>query len=393
VLSLLNTENYSYGDLNKALNINTGMFNVSLPSYLTDQDDNKLIPKIEVNSKAMGDKVDKMFELTAEVLNNTLYCDIERLKTVLDKHQAQLDSDVKRNGYRYAARRQGSYITNRGMFRELIGGLDYYWFVTELTEKFDKDPEKVCETLKKVASVLFNRQNLIAGTTCDANQIPVFNEGLTKFLETLPDEEITLNQWDFDLVKRNEGILTPSKVQYVVEGADFKELGYEWNGKMRVLSQILSTDYLQTVIRVMGGAYGGWSNISSNGTVTFNSYRDPNLKETLENYAGIPEYLSTFETDEKGMTRYIIGTISNLDNPLTPSQKAERAVLYYFNGISKEDLQRDREEVLSTTVEDIAGFSGMTQDILDQKAYCVYGNADKIEKDKKLFEHLVKLEK
>ena len=393
VLSLLNTESYTYGDLNKALNINTGMFNVSLPSYLENQDDNNLIPKFEVSSKAMGDKVDKMFELTGEVLNKTLFCDTERLKTVIDKHQAQLDANVKQNGYGFASRRQASYVSNRGMFREETGGLDYYWFVTELAKKFDENPQKVCERLAKVATILFNKQNLIVTTTCDKAQMPLFADGLTAFISALPDEQVTMHEWKLDPVKKNEGLLTPSKVQYVVEGADFKDLGYSWDGKMRVLNQILSTDYLQTKIRVMGGAYGGWSVITPYGMTTFNSYRDPNLKETLDNYSGIPDYLTSFEADTNTMTRYIIGTIAGLDTPLTPSQKGERAVSYYFSKISQEDLQSDRDAILSTTAGDINGYAKMMKDILDQKAYCVYGNADKIEKEKKLFENLVKLEK
>jgi len=393
VLSLLNTESYTYGELNKALNINTGMFNVSLPSYLEDSDDSKLIPKLEITSKAMGDKVDKMFELTGEILNHTLYCDTERLKTVIDKHQAQLDGDVKRNGYRYASRRQASYVSNRGLFRELTGGLDYYWFVTDISKKYDENPQKVCETLAKVATILFSKQNLIATTTCDNAQIQSFTDGLTTFVATLPDDPITLQAWALDPTKKNEGILTPSKVQYVIEGADFKDLGYSWDGKMRVLNQILSRDYLQTKIRVMGGAYGGWCNITPYGMTTFNSYRDPNLKETIENYSGIPEYLTSFEADETTMTRYIIGTIAGLDNPLTPSQKGERAVSYYFTKTTQADLQEDRDAILATTAEDISGFAGMMQDVLNQKAYCVYGNAGKIEKNKDLFEHLVKLEK
>ncbi len=393
ILSLLNTENYTYGELNKALNINTGMFNVSLPSYLEDSDDSKLIPKFEVTSKAMGDKVARMFELTGEVLNNTLYCDVERLKTVIDKHQAQLDGSVKRNGYRYASRRQSSYVSNRGMFRELTGGLDYYWFVSDIAKKYDENPEKLCEMLAKVATILFSKQNLIATTTCQNDQMKLFTEGLTTFVATLPDEAVTLQDWALDPTSKNEGILTPSKVQYVIEGADFKTLGYPWDGKLRVLNQILSTDYLQTRIRVMGGAYGGFSIFTPYGIVTFNSYRDPNLEGTLDNYAGIPEYLNGFEADETAMTRYIIGTIAGLDRPLTPSQKGERAVNYYFTKTSQMDLQKDRDAILETSAEDISAYSSMMQDVLNQKAYCVYGNAGKIEKNKDLFKHLVKLEK
>lgn len=391
VLSLLNTENYSYADLNKELNIHTGGFSTSLTTYLEDLDDQKMIPFFQVTSKAMPEKVDPLFELTGEILNHTIYGDTARLHTVLTKHQAQLDAAVKGNGYRYAVRRQASYCTNQGMFGEITGGLDYYWFVTDLTRKFTENPQAVCDELGSVASLLFSRHNLTATTTCGQEEMKAFSKGLENFVTTLPGKEVTFQVWALNPQKKDEGILTPSKVQYVIDGYDFKKLGYSWNGKMQVLSQILSTDYLQTKIRVMGGAYGGFSVFNPAGMVTFRSYRDPNLKETIENYRGIPEYLSEFSTDETSMTRYIIGTIAGLDEPLTASQKGNQAVTYYFTRQTQADLQRDRDEILSTTVDDIKGFAQMTRDILNQNNYCVYGNAEKIEREKALFENLVKL--
>ena len=48
------------------------------------------------------------------------------------------------------------------------------------------------------------------------------------------------------------------------------------------------------------------------------------MKETNEIYEGIPEYLENFDADERDMTKYVIGTISELDTPLTPSQKGSQ---------------------------------------------------------------------
>jgi len=199
--------------------------------------------------------------------------------------------------------------------------------------------------------------------------------------------------WSFNLQNKQEGILTASKVQYIIEGYDYKKLGYKWNPQMRVLSQILSTDWLQHRIRVIGGAYGGWSSFSISGIATFNSYRDPNLKETLNNYESTAEYLSAFNADKKAMTRYIIGTISKMDSPLTPSERGDLAVSYFLNKRKPEALQADREAVLSTTQQNIRDFAQLVKDILSKKAFCVYGNGERINKDKDLFGNLLKIER
>lgn len=177
---------------------------------------------------------------------------------------------------------------------------------------------------------------MIGSVTCDEKDFASYTTGLDKLATNLKEGPISLNNWKFDFKKKNEGLKTASKVQYVVKGYDLKKLGYEYNGKMRVLNQVLSTDWLQKQVRVIGGAYGGFAGISSSGNVYFASYRDPNLSETLDNYNNTPEYLDKFDADSKEMTRFIIGTISRMDGPMTASQKE----VVPLDIISKKRLQK-----------------------------------------------------
>ena len=391
VLGSMNTENYTYGDLDNALNIHTGGFSTSLNSYLKNRNDANLIPKFAVSSKAMNNKVEKLFELVTEIINHSHYADNDRLKAVLTRHQSRLDGQIKRNGYGYARTRLTSYFSNEGLFDERSGGVDYYWFITDLLENFDKKANEISNHLAKAAALLFTKDNLIAASTCANEDMPVFSKGFTNFAKTLPKEMVSYSDWTFELEKKNEGLLAASKVQYVLKGYDFKKLGYNWDGKMLVLNQILSRDWLTNQIRVIGGAYGGFSSFSPTGQVYFASYRDPNLKETLDNYDATPGFLHDFEADEKTMTRFIIGTVARIDRPLTPSQKGDMAFRYYFSETKPEELQRDRDAVLVTTPADIREMEKMVRDILAQQAICVYGNEDKIKSEKKLFKEIVKL--
>lgn len=391
VLGSLNTHNYSYGDLDKALNLNTGGFNTFLNTYLENRSDENLIPKFIVDSKATNDKVDKMFELMTEIVNNTIYSDKDRLKAVLTRHQSRLDANIKQNGFGYTRTRLFSYFSNEGMFDEMTGGIEYYWFVTDLVNNFDEKADQIVNSLTETSKLLFNKNNLIVSVTCSKDDLGVFTGNLDNFVKIQPEGTADYKAWNFKLENKNEGLLAASKVQYVIKGYDFKKLGYEWDGKMRVLDQILSSDYLQNQIRVIGGAYGGFSSFGSTGRVFFASYRDPNLKETLKNYDATPEYLTKFEAHDEEMVRYIIGTIARIDRPLTPSQKGNVAVHNFFQKATKEDQQKDREAILATTVEDVKNMKKMVEDILAQDAFCVYGNEEKIQSEKNLFKELVKL--
>jgi presequence protease len=391
-LGSLNTKNYLYGDLDKALNIHTGGFTTALTSYLVNYDDSNLEPKFVVDSKAMNNKVDKMFELVSEIVNQTKYSDIDRLKEVLIRHQSRLDGNIKRNGFGYARTRLASYFSKSGALNELTGGIEYYWFVKNLADNFNDKAKEISENLAKTAKLLFTKENLISSVTCEKTDLPDYSKAFEQLAESIPDVKSNNQQWDFNLENKNEGFQTASKVQFVLEGYNFKKLGYDWNGKLSVLEQILSTDWLQTQIRVIGGAYGGFCAFSPYGNVYFASYRDPNLKETINNFDATPGYLNKFEADEKSMTRYIIGTIAGIDQPLTPSQKGNLAVKRYFEKTNLELLQKNRDEILSTTLEDIRALQKMVADILSKKAICVYGNEEKIKTEENLFKNIKKLD-
>lgn len=391
LLGNMNTENYSYGDLENALNINTGGFNTSLNSYAEYTDSGDLVSKFVVSSKAMRDKVPVMFDLMSEIITRTKLEDTTRLRELLTRHQSRLEVSVNSNGYGYAARRLLSYFSREGRFSEETRGITYYRFITDLTKNFDARSDEIVRRMAQVSNLIFTKENCVAAVTSAKGDLATYLDGLKAFAETLPAGAPEYHEWAFQPEKKNEGFLTASKVQYVLAGYDYKSLGYDWNGKMLVLSQILSSEWLQNQVRVIGGAYGSWAAFMPSGEGYFASYRDPNLSETLDNYRKTVDYLDNFDVDDKAMTRFIIGTVASLDQPRTPSGRGDEAVSRYFKKITKQDVQKVRDEVLATTPEDIRNMSKFVADLLAENTICVYGNEDKLNAEKNLFNKVVTL--
>jgi hypothetical protein len=130
------------------------------------------------------------------------------------------------------------------------------------------------------------------------------------------------------------------------------------------------------------------SGFSRNGDSYLSSYRDPNLRKTNEIFEGVPGYLRTFSVDERDMTKYIIGTVSTLDTPLPPATKGVRSMNAYLTGNTTEQLQREREQVLRATPEDIRALAPLVEAVLAQDNLCVIGNEDTLTKEKDLFINL-----
>ena len=79
------------------------------------------------------------------------------------------------------------------------------------------------------------------------------------------------------------------------------------------------------------------------------------------------------------MTKYIIGTISGKDVPKTPQMKGSVSKTAYFCGVTEEMLQKERNQILNASVEDIRALADIVKAVLDAEQICVVGSESKVE--------------
>ena len=174
-------------------------------------------------------------------------------------------------------------------------------------------------------------------------------------------------------------------MQYVGKGANFIELGYDYTGTLGVLETILRYEYFWTKIRVQGGAYGAFTSFTRAGKLLFSSYRDPNLTKTLETFDSTADFIKNFDVSDREMDKYIIGTLSKSDKPLTPSIKGRLAADFCLRNITYADRQKARNEILSARQEDIRALSKLVDDCMKQNNLCVFGNEEIIKQNAEIF--------
>lgn len=388
ILGKIGTENHDYSDLANEINIYTGGVAFSSATFIQNGTKGEYVPKFIVKSKALIEKVPKLLELLEEILVRTKLDDKKRLKEIIQEMKSRLEMAIFDAGHIVAANRLFSYFSPVGRYEELISGLEFYEFVEELERNFDSKVNEIIENLQEVERAIFNKKNLIISVAVDEEGYKDIEGNLENFLNKLRDNNLEIKEYNLEFKNKNEGLLTQGNVQYVVKGYNYRELGYGYKGSMQVLRTIESLEYLWNKIRVLGGAYGAFASFGRSGNMFFGSYRDPNLKETLEVYDKAEEYLKNFTVDDREMTKYIIGTISSLDAPLTPASKSEKALAYYLSKITYEDLQKERDEILGCTQEDIRAFADMIKDCMSKNYLCVLGNSSKLKENKEVFEEL-----
>lgn len=389
ILGKVSTTVHDYSDLSNEINIHTGGIDFFVDAYTLNGSYEEYYPKFIIRSKVLVEKLPRMTDLLREIIGKSRLDEEKRLREIIQETRSQLEMRIFDRGHLTASRRLYSYFSQAGYYMELMGGISYYKFLTGLEKNFSSKFGEISSNLKKVWETVFNKDNIIAGITCSVEDFERVGNSVGKVIEGLGSKRFEKQEYDFKLLPENEGLMTPGKVQYVAKGYNFIKAGYPYTGKLMVLRTITSYDYLWNHIRVRGGAYGAFNRFERNGSMYFVSYRDPNLKETLNVYDEAVNYLKSFEVSSREMTKYIIGTISRMDSPLTPSMEGEVAVENYIRNISQEDIQRERNEVLDTNQEDIRGLAALIEDMMKQNNFCVLGSEEKIRENKEMFSRLI----
>lgn len=392
-LGYMDTENYTYAELSNEMGIHTGGIYQEINVYRNASNTDKYNIKFEVKAKVFFEKVEKAIELIEEILFRTKLDDTKRLYEIICEGKSNLQGSLMRSSDAAAVIRNFSYISKIGAITEQLKGISNYKFIENLESNFEANKEDLVKQLRTLEKYVFRKDNLVVSYTANDDGYAYFKDSFGKLADKLSknDRSAMASIDDIVIDKKNEGFKTSAQVQYVTRTGDFSKAGYKYNGALRVLKTILNSEYLWKNIREQGGAYGCNCMFGKSGESYFSSYRDPNLRKTNEVFDGVPEYIRNFTTDERNMTKYIIGTISSMDVPLTALSKGSRSMSAYFNEENIENLQRERLQVLNANEETIRSFADLVEAVLSCNSICVVGNEANIEKDKDLFKTTVNL--
>lgn len=385
ILSYVDTESYAYADLANEINIHTGGISNGLYPAVEAHTQGDLRILYEFRMKVLENNLGEGLRLVKEILLTSKISDTKRLAELIAQTKSRLQSSLSSAGHVASAIRSMSYFSKYAYYVDASSGITFYDEVCRMDAMMRKNPKEVTERFAAIIQKVFCRLRLLVGFTADAESYHRAEGVLKEFIESLPEGTLPQEAAEFALEKKNEGFTDASAIQYVSRSGNFVKHGYEYTGALQILKMILSYDYMWIQIRVKGGAYGCMSSFLRSGETYFASYRDPNLRRTNEIYEKIPEYLRNFEADEREMTKYIIGTLGGMDTPLYPEGKGSRSMAAYLRNITEEDMQKERDEILNATQEDIRALADRIEAVLSDENFCVIGNEKAIRKESDMF--------
>lgn len=390
-IGMVDTQNYSYRDLGDEIMIKTGGISPSL-NVLAKKDGTTLL-EAEMSMKVLPAQVDDGVALLTEMLLYSNYTDKKRLKELVALTKARLSSLIMERGDRIAVMRAGSYYAEDAYINDLKNGIAFYQFVEKLDAEFDARVDELVEKLSDLSGKIFSVKNLLISITGEKEDYERVEASIKPLLKALPDEKYTPVTWDIVYEAKNEGFKTAAQVNYVARCGNYKKAdpALKNTGTFKVLKVWLSYEYLWVNIRVKGGAYGCFAQFTRQGDVCLSSFRDPKCAATSQIFLDTASEVEKIELSDRDLTKYILGAINELDTPLTPARKGEVSLTAYLVGTTEANMQKTRDQVLSTTVDDLRVLAKSIRLAMDQNYICAVGNATQIETDKDVFNTVTNL--
>ncbi|MBR5468415.1 MAG: insulinase family protein, partial [Firmicutes bacterium] len=378
----IDTENFDYSSLPSEINMYTGGIEAECIAYSPDE--KRLVPAIAINGKALERNLGKLFELLGEVVMGMKYDCKDSMLKIIKETKGYLERKFEDSGHSVSSVRALACCKNGSAFMDMTSGIAFYDFILWAEENIDE----VCEKAAEAASKIFTKENLIFAYCCEEKAEKEVSSMADEFKEKLASAQYEEKNYNLIAEIKKQGITNSSKVVYNSIAANFKKFGFEYSGKMKVIKNIVNTEYLWNEVRVRGGAYGCGCNILRNGSIYTYSYRDPNVKETYDAYKNIGEFLRNAVISPREMTKYILGAINEMDKPKSFQTRFDVAVSEHLNSITKEKKQKEREELLSIKPEDVAPFGEIFDKAFDAQIKVTLGNEKAINTSAELFDDI-----
>ena len=385
VLGYVDTKDYTYGQLFNEINARTGGIQCGVDVFDKANDPEAFRTMFTIRGKALYSQMDFLFQMMGEILNTSKLTDTKRLQEIIGEIRSRGQASLIGAGHQTAVLRGTSYASPMAKFQDEMAGVGYYKFVEDLDKNFQEKKEEIVAGLLNAVEEIIRPDSFMVSYTGERESVEQIQKLCGELKKSLPQRTSQVPSVSITCEKKNEGFKTSGQVQYVAKCGNFVKKGYAYTGALEILKVALSYDYLWINLRVKGGAYGCMSGFRRSGESYFVSYRDPHLRRTLEVYQGVPEYVRTFQADERELTKYIIGTISGKDVPRTPQSQGALGRMAYFRGLTVEMLQKERDQILDATVEDIHALAPLIEAILADDQICVVGSESAVEKAKDVF--------
>ena len=387
LLGDLPTRKHSLEELVVEKNMWLGNVRAYLEAYTKADDLRHVELKFVMDVSCLEQNLLRAVKLGEELLYDTILEHPEIILKRIRQSRMELERGFVTSGNSYASGRAAAHYMLEGAARERYNGIHYYQFLGKLLKNFDADQGQIIRELKEIQEKLCRKSNLVMSFTGTEKAYGDFRQliAASGFCRSAREREPGWYQ-DKLLPGKSEAFIIPSEVSYVALGG----IG-EYTGEDYLLGRMVSFDYLWAKIRAEGGAYGCQMSVLPNQSWAMSSYRDPNVKRTIEAFRSASSWLKDLELGEQELLNYKIGAVAGYDRTPKIYVQAKRMDSWYLRQEEPQVRAKVREGLLKASEEDLKNRRQAMESFAGEGTVCVLGNRAKIEEAAGQFDNVTVL--
>ena len=334
-----------------------------------------------LHGKAISGRAGNLFALLKDSLLTVKLDNKERFLQMVLEEKAGQEQKLIPGGHQVVNLRLRSHFGEAFWAAEQMSGISYLFFLRQLALDVEKKWPEVLSILEEIRRTIVNSKAAIMNITLDKGNWPMVKPLINDFLDALPEGPVSECDWTTDSTALCEGMTIPAQVNYIGKGTNIYESGYQFHGSALVITRYLRNSWLWDQVRVLGGAYGAFCMFGRlSGVLTFVSYRDPNLINTIDVFDNAAGFLRDLDLGKDELVKSIIGAIGDLDTFMLPDVKGYTSMLRYLSGDTDEARQKMRDEILETGQADFTAFAEVLEKVKEEGLVKILGAESAIKK-------------
>jgi Zn-dependent M16 (insulinase) family peptidase len=368
LLADLPTKSHTLRQLQILINRYIGSLNFTTSTFSRLGENDAATPVLAVRFSCLEQNTEEAMKLVREIMRETIFTP-DTIRPLLKQSRQAFTEALIGGGSTFAKIRISAAYSAAGVFEEYTHGIHSGQYLRQLDEHFDDEIGDFIELCS-----LFS-ENLFITSRCAGSYAGDHGSEVKAFLADFPHGDAHWAKVHYPLMeKENEAIIIPGGVAYAARGCLYPEL----SGTCRVLSHILTYEYLWNEVRVKGGAYGTSISLGGGSAALATSYRDPDPAHTLKTLDGCAAFMEQMDETCDDYTDYIIGAIAAGNPVLSPSSKIVISDIRFFSDISYADRQTRRKEMLETDGNRLREIAEGLQKAMQDGMICVVTPEEKL---------------
>jgi Zn-dependent M16 (insulinase) family peptidase len=355
LMSEVGNNGQDYMEIQRLQSAICGGIGVSFSLRGTPQNAQDIRGYLMSSSKALYRNQAAMTDLMAATLDKCRLDESERIRHLIAQTRALSDSSITGNGHSLAMLAAVQNFSPISQLNQFTGGLDGIRSLRALDDKLNqaRELESLLESLQSLQQKLSNqdREWVIIS---EQDQLDAFTDNLTPQLERTTASVSSLCMQPLAPSPSDQLWITNTQVNFCAKAFPTVTSAHADAPALTVLGGLLRNLYLHPAIREKGGAYGGGASQDNNtGSFRFYSYRDPRLKETLDDFdASVQQFLNQ-SVEPRHLEEAILGVVSSIDKPSSPAGEARQTYIAEIFGRSKEIREDYRRRILQLEMGDL----------------------------------------